>query len=273
MKNNEEFRASVFERAAEYEKKRKEKRKERVRVALALMLTVLVFVPLLYIPLDHAMGGFPFFGNNSASTTLDPLHGIMGIGTEATTCDASENAVCTTEAKTDIGINGTTVHETTPMYTQTTVTQTTGTTAAATSTGTPAPSQGTGGERAEFNAAVCLGEAYGAEAHFRAFKSKEELLAYSASGNVRDLADTYLGDGFWEKNALVAVCLELDADLTPHSKAYVYEGELLFDIELSRGKEAGAGKQVWLIVAGVARELAAEDLRVTIEIRTELERK
>ena len=46
MKNNEEFRASVFEKAAAYKEKQRKKRSRRVRFVLVLTVCALIAVPL-----------------------------------------------------------------------------------------------------------------------------------------------------------------------------------------------------------------------------------
>lgn len=56
MKNNEEFRESVFRKVREFEKKRKEKRQKFVRSAITLTLCVLFAVPVLYIPFGMLAG-------------------------------------------------------------------------------------------------------------------------------------------------------------------------------------------------------------------------
>ncbi|MBQ9746117.1 MAG: hypothetical protein IJW21_04785 [Clostridia bacterium] len=255
MKNNEEFRASVFEKAAAYEKRRKEKSKARARVALALVTVMLIFLPVLYIPMNFVLGNHSTAAS-AQGTTRDPLANVTG---GAMTKDTTAT------------IPTTTVFETTEQYTQATVRETTGT------FGTQATSSTQGINTdvvnfAKYNGTLYLGAAQGEGAHYRVFQSEQEFLACYPGG----AAELKFGAEFWEKYALVAVYLELDGQFEPYSKAYLayftYGNSLIFDISLAGRQETGEGKYAWLAYAGVSKELAGEELGVDVNISTELEK-
>ena len=71
MKNNEEFRASVFEKAAAYKEKQRKKRSRRVRFVLVLTVCALIAVPLIYTPIGLTLGHFSTadFGGTAASSS------------------------------------------------------------------------------------------------------------------------------------------------------------------------------------------------------------
>ncbi|MBQ8404083.1 MAG: hypothetical protein IJX55_06640 [Clostridia bacterium] len=84
MKNNEEFRDSVFQKAQEFEKKRKEKRGKCLRRIIALAICAVFAVPVLYVPLGALVGNIA-----TAETTNTLSETGVGVPTEESTAVTS----------------------------------------------------------------------------------------------------------------------------------------------------------------------------------------
>lgn len=84
MKNNEEFRDSVFQKAQEFEKKRKEKRGKCLRRIIALAICAVFAVPVLYVPLGALVGNIA-----TAETTNTLSETGVGVPTEESTAATS----------------------------------------------------------------------------------------------------------------------------------------------------------------------------------------
>ena len=70
MKNNEEFRASVFAKAAAYEENRKKERRERTRRAFVAVLCALIAVPIIYLPISLIPGNTSTAASTVSFTTV-----------------------------------------------------------------------------------------------------------------------------------------------------------------------------------------------------------
>ncbi len=129
MKNNEEFRNAVFEKAAAYEKQRKIKRQKTLRITLSVCVCLAVFIAVGTVPLGLVLGNMDVANSKTPPNTTAPDH-IENMQA-ATTTATTRATTCTTDATT----------QTTEAYTYTTTlayTYSTTATAATTCTSTTA---------------------------------------------------------------------------------------------------------------------------------------
>ena len=92
MKNYEEFRNAVFEKAAAYEKQKRSKRQKALRIALSVSLCLAVFIAVTAVPFGLILGNLDEANqpdkkpSNVTSADAFTSASNTNVTTEATTC-------------------------------------------------------------------------------------------------------------------------------------------------------------------------------------------
>ena len=100
MKNNQEFKVSVFAKAAEYEKSEKAKKQKRARVACALLLCALCCSPLVLTSLGYGMA------KNETPTSITTVASPIIQGTAGTSAGTEQKPAISTAASTTVSVVG-----------------------------------------------------------------------------------------------------------------------------------------------------------------------
>jgi len=243
MKNNEEFRASVFRKAAAYEAERKRKSEARRRKTLALSVCMLVAVPLLYIPINFAVGNISTAGSTAKTTG--------SVATEATAptmgACGTTTYVHSTEAHTTSIHFVTTVPETTKAL-QTTVLSTTKTAEHS------KPNEI--GPDIDFVASVFMGKAQNTAVHKVVFKTKEEALAYNSGEDMVQFLEEFLENDFFAEFAVVGCYIEVSAEQDVYIKFDADKsGNLICELFFEKTADDGHNnKKALLACVGISKE-------------------
>ena len=270
MKNNDEFRRAVFEKAAEYEKQRKIKRQKALRAVLSVCVCLAVFI---------AVGAVPFglfiVDMDEAATyvTTAPDNSGNVQPSATTTTEACTATASTTPAHTYVTTEAHT-YATTAAYTYATTTTAahtyataattrtsttagivTSTTAALSTTGPIFPEQLL--EDRYYNGVMTLhvGTSYG-EADYCNISSTDIIWKYE------DLSDDeakYFSEDFFERNALIRIKYTLGniGYRLDYKGMQAEDGKITVFLELDKEQETDSSAYAeWEVLIPVPRERA-----------------
>ena len=227
MKNNGDFRDSVFGKAAAYKEAGRFARKKRMKAVLATAICLLVLIPAVYIPVSVSLG------NISTAVTTTPCATCAGTTTELATGQTTSALATTTT---------TTIATTTRACTTYTTTTLDFTWASTTTACGPGEAMGVG---SFFNGANHIMQEY--DAKYSGFRTEVE---YSLT---EELAD-YFSEEFFADNAVITV--RLNAGKGSAAPCFLdmekeLDGSLRIDIGLPVAESIG-GEATWLIMIPVS---------------------
>ena len=237
MKNNEEFRASVFAKAAAYKAERKRKRRAFARRALLLLVCALIAVPMLYIPIRFSVGSIATAPTAAPTLGAGSAFGTLGTLGTSETCEVFE----TTGAYTTTAAQTTTVHKTTTALKTTSVLQTTvhGT------TGEVIEGPSIGHDYIDFVCDIFLGKAQNTFPHKVILKSREEALAYNSGEGMEQFLNDDIGENFFEKYAVAGYYIEIPVEKEVYIKPeFDASGNLICTVSCEAGTNSGDKKAV-----------------------------
>lgn len=247
MKNNEEFRNSVFEKAEAYRRERKERKSKNIRAALAVAMTLAVFIPIIYLPVSIGIGnnstagmgemtteGFlsgQTVGTTAAGTSSEVIHSTTNSTTVTTT-----TTTVTTQAFTQVTSVATTQTTTTPAFTWATT---------STTVITPIPPQ-SGGHY--YNGAF----SYKAEYDGNLGSDYDVTVVNKQCDDTR----AYFSDRFFEKNSVVMIRFNTDSDTQAPTLLYYSVdkgGTLIIEIQVSGTQEQDGSRSAWMMLIPITK--------------------
>lgn len=271
MKNHEEFRNAVFEKAAAYEKQRKLKRQKAVRIAVSLCSCMVFAVIVAFVPIKTLISNMKT-ANDTPEPNITTTEEISGntdapIGTEVIqpqtttkpsfTVTTAVQTMETTEAETTAACTSTTSEATTETMTVLSTTTTIAT------SNTPV----VGGEEYFYNGALTLqfSPSYGI------CDEPEVLETYivTSSDGLSKMIKEYFNKTFFKTGALVCVKIETENQYVVPSLAgmqFTEDGVMVFlDVPKNENPEY-IGDADWLVVIPVSNTLISSDSSITVEI-------
>lgn len=264
MKNNEDFRASVFEKAAAYEAERKKKRQARLRRAAALVLCALVAVPLLYIPIKYTVG------NISTAPSFTTTQGVGGPPLAGSATDvAKTEAFSTTNVLTTVG---TTVTHSPASTVSTTVTGMSTTAQPQFTTARPS----IGGEESYYTNKIVIkwNDTFKNPDRAALINSEWELLQFYPHEDFLEIKkmiyERFGSRELFEDNVLIAVYSEYYEGLEYFVDSYVIEdGTERIRVRIDTGGEQSSENRVsQLTLFVVPRERIAENVKIELFVQT-----
>jgi hypothetical protein len=227
MKNNGDFRDSVFGKAQAYEKAKRLARKNRIKTAAAVFLCLLVLIPAVYIPISVSMGNLSTASSSVSTTACDTCAGST---TELATAQQTTAALITTTTVACTTIC--TTHTTTYAFTYASTTTACG----------PGEVMGFG---SFFNGANHVMEEY--DPKYSGFSTEVEYA-------LTDDMARYFSESFFEKNAVITV--RLNAGIGNAAPCFLnmdkeINGTLRIDIGLPV-TESNRAEATWLIMIPVS---------------------
>lgn len=266
MKNNEEFRASVFEKAAAYEAERAKKRGERIRRALAVGICTLIAVPAIYIPINFIAGDIATAGSaastgKGAGTTLSTTVGTYetagtpgALGT--TNIEKTEVFETTTAAQTTTSQHTTTDVKTTEVLQTTSTTGTAGTTALPGNTAEVFIPDISLGDKIFCNGAFSYKTEYDSSVGY--VKSEYYYYPYSfEKGSLREYAEGYIdvSESFFDHQALIVAKITVDRGTPVLARIDSGEGiDVSIRLIISEGEKVAP--TTWIILIPVSKKIA-----------------
>ena len=245
MKNNEEFRNSVFEKAEAYAHKRKERRAKNIRTAVAVAMTLAVFIPIIYLPISIGIGNNSTAGMGSMTTEAF----VSGQTCGTTMAGASTEAMISTTNSTTV----TTTTVTTQAFTQVTSAATTKTTT------TPSFIWAT----TSATVIVPIPPQSGGHYYNGAFSYKTEYDGnlgsdYDVTVVKKQCDDTraYFSDRFFEKNSVIMIRFNADSDMQAPTLVYYSVdklGTLIIDIDTSEQQEHSGNRSAWVMLIPITK--------------------
>ena len=229
MKNNGDFRDSVFGKAQAYEKAKRLARKNRIKTAAAVFLCLLVLIPAVYIPISVSMGNLSTASTSVSTTACDTCAGST---TELATVQTAQTTAALTTTTTVACTTICTTHTTTYAFTYA-------------STTTACGIGEVMGSGSFFNGANHVMEEY--DPKYSGFSTEVEY------ARTDDMA-RYFSESFFEKNAVITV--RLNAGIGSAAPCFLdmdkeINGTLRIDIGLPV-TESNSAEVTWLIMIPVS---------------------
>lgn len=225
MKNNGDFRDSVFRKAKDYEKAKRLARKKKIKAVAAVLLCLFVLTPAVYIPISVAMGNL-----STADTTVATIaeNSASAKETNAALQATTVQVDATTAKSTTVG----TANTTTPAFTWASTT---------TACGPGEMLQ----ESSFFNGANHVMTEYDAK-YGEGFRAEIEYY-------LTDDTAPYFSESFFAENAVIIVRFNASVGSKPCFLRMHKEisGELRIDIGFPV-TESDGGEATWLIMIPIS---------------------
>ena len=269
MKNHEEFRNAVFEKAAEYKKQRKLKTQKILRLTASFCFCTIFAAAVIFVPVKtlvsnqdvHCETPFPTIETEKDCVTENSSANETLVSTTETTVETTATTTICTSATTTICTSATTTictSATTAICTSVT------TTLADTESTTSLP------ESSFYNGALILCSAYPEQNESIAtVLSKQAVRSYD---DLSEAAAKYFNESFFNSGVIISIELYTENPQTIPSLAGIQFDEnratVFIDLTKSEETESQTTGVKWQVLIPVPDTMVSSDMHITVEVTT-----